>query len=913
MPPSSKTSAPTVLLLDGHSLAYRAFFALAEADLRTTSGQPTNAVYGFTSMLIKAWQDAKSRYLAVAFDRGAPLERLAIRPEYKAQRQTPPDEFRQQVGLIREVLKVLQVPVFEMDNVEADDIIHVLGSQLAAEGATAVVVTADRDFFQMVGPRVRVVMNRRGISDTVTYDEAAVRQRYGFGPERYLDYAALRGDPSDNIEGVPGIGEKTAAKLVQTYGTLEAIFEHLDELPPKNRERLGEAQTRLLENREFFRFRSREELAAHGAPVEILDVSANDLQMGRWDAAEVRRLFDSLEFRTLYERLGTDLPAAAPQGGLSAEAAEVTGIADLEAAFREAARSGVVTMRVAGEKSHPRSAPTSLAVGVPGGARAGARVARLENLGSDPEAVWAAIREPLASARLATHASKDALLRLAAADLKPAGIAMDTEIAAYLVDPARGSYPLDELVAQYLGRELRLEAEPVEGQQALLLDAAGGPADEGAGADLALGAEVVAVSELATLLEKELVERGAWDLLVDLELPLAAVLARVERAGVRLDTDYLAELSEAVGDELRTIEHEIYNPAGEPFNIGSPPQLRRILYEKLALKPTKRTKTGFSTDASVLESLREEHPIVDAILRYRERSKLKSTYLDALPPLVDATTGRLHCRFNQTVASTGRLSSDSPNLQNIPIRTEDGRRIRRAFVPEPGNLLVVADYSQIELRVLAHLSEDPELTSAFARGEDIHRHSISKALGIPLEAVTGELRSIGKMVSYGVTYGMGPFGLAQRLHIPMDQARIYIEGFFASYPRVRDYLDAVVAQAKLEGYTTTILGRRRYLPDLNARNPAIRSNAERMALNAPIQGSAADIIKLAMVKADEALEGRPGRMVLTVHDELVFEVPEAEVEGVAEEMRTVMEGVLDLRVPLKVDLAWGRNWADAKS
>ncbi|MEA2501882.1 MAG: polymerase [Actinomycetota bacterium] len=913
MPPSSKTSAPTVLLLDGHSLAYRAFFALAEADLRTTSGQPTNAVYGFTSMLIKAWQDAKSRYLAVAFDRGAPLERLAIRPEYKAQRQTPPDEFRQQVGLIREVLKVLQVPVFEMDNVEADDIIHVLGSQLAAEGATAVVVTADRDFFQMVGPRVRVVMNRRGISDTVTYDEAAVRQRYGFGPERYLDYAALRGDPSDNIEGVPGIGEKTAAKLVQTYGTLEAIFEHLDELPPKNRERLGEAQTRLLENREFFRFRSREELAAHGAPVEILDVSAKDLQMGRWDAAEVRRLFDSLEFRTLYERLGTDLPAAAPQGGLSAEAAEVTGIAELEAAVREAARSGVVTMRVAGEKSHPRSAPTSLAVGVPGGARAGARVARLENLGSDPEAVWAAIREPLASARLATHASKDALLRLAAADLKPAGIAMDTEIAAYLVDPARGSYPLDELVAQYLGRELRLEAEPVEGQQALLLDGVGGPADEGAGADLALGAEVVAVSELATLLEKELVERGAWDLLVDLELPLAAVLARVERAGVRLDTDYLAELSEAVGDELRTIEHEIYNHAGEPFNIGSPPQLRRILYEKLALKPTKRTKTGFSTDASVLESLREEHPIVDAILRYRERSKLKSTYLDALPPLVDATTGRLHCRFNQTVASTGRLSSDSPNLQNIPIRTEDGRRIRRAFVPEPGNLLVVADYSQIELRVLAHLSEDPELVSAFARGEDIHRHSISKALGIPLEAVTGELRSIGKMVSYGVTYGMGPFGLAQRLHIPMDQARIYIEGFFASYPRVRDYLDAVVAQAKLEGYTTTILGRRRYLPDLNARNPAIRSNAERMALNAPIQGSAADIIKLAMVKADEALEGRPGRMVLTVHDELVFEVPETEVEAVAEEMRTVMEGVLDLRVPLKVDLAWGRNWADAKS
>ncbi|MGH2719625.1 MAG: DNA polymerase, partial [Actinomycetota bacterium] len=404
----------------------------------------------------------------------------------------------------------------------------------------------------------------------------------------------------------------------------------------------------------------------------------------------------------------------------------------------------------------------------------------------------------------------------------------------------------------------------------------------------------------------------AWDLLVDLELPLVGVLARIEEAGVRVDCDDLGEMSEAVGDEIAAIEHEIYALAGEAFNIGSPPQLRRILYEKLALKPSKRTKTGYSTDASVLESLREEHSIVDAILRYRERSKLKSTYLDALPPLVDPRTGRVHCRFNQTVAATGRLSSDSPNLQNIPIRTEEGRQIRRAFVPEPGNVLVVADYSQIELRVLAHLSEDPELVSAFDRGEDIHRHSIAKALGIPVETVTPELRSIGKMVSYGVTYGMGPFGLAQRLHIPMDQARTYIEGFFASYPQVRTYLDSVVARATEDGFTTTILGRRRYLPELANKNPRVRSLGERMALNAPIQGSAADIIKLAMVRADEAMAQGPGRMVLTVHDELVFEVPEGDVEGVAETVRASMEGVLDLRVPLRVDLAWGPNWADAK-
>ena len=899
-----RATGPTVLLLDGHSLAYRAYFALAEADLHTTSGQPTHAVYGFTSMLIKAWQESKTRHVAVAFDRGAPLERLAIRPEYKAQRPSQPDEFRSQLGLIREVLSVLKVPVFELDNVEADDVIHIIAHRLADEGATAMVVTADRDFFQTVGPRIRLIMNRRGISDTVTYDEAAVRQRYGFGPDQYLDYAALRGDPSDNIEGVAGIGEKTAQKLVVTYGSLEGIFEHEAEHTPKLRERLLGARDRLFENREFFRLRTAEDLAVQGVPVERLAVSAADLEMGRWDPAEVRRLFDTLEFRTLYERLAVDLPEAAPQGGLSAEAAELSTVDDVRDALAGATPGGVLTLRVSGERAHPRAAPTSLAIGVAGGAR----VIRVEAF-PEPDQLWAALREGIEPVQLTTHGAKDTLLRLGSAGIQPAGIAMDTEIAAYLVDPARGSYPLNELVALYLGRELRLEAEPDDGQQSLALD----DLPSSPGDDLALGTEVVAVGQLATLLEKELVERGAWDLFVDLELPLTGVLTRVEQAGVKVDTEYLLEMSEAVGDELRALEHEIHAMAGEPFNIGSPPQLRRILYEKLELKPSKRTKTGFSTDAGVLETLREEHPIIDTILRYRERSKLKSTYLDALPPLVDARTGRLHCRFNQTVASTGRLSSDSPNLQNIPIRTEEGKQIRRAFIPEQAHVLLVADYSQIELRVLAHLSEDPELVGAFERGEDIHRRSIANALGIPLDTVTPELRSIGKMVSYGVTYGMGPFGLAQRLHIPMDQARTYIEGFFASYPKVRDYLDSVVARATAEGYTTTLLGRRRYLPELQSKNPRVRSLGERMALNAPIQGSAADIIKLAMVRADAAVNALPARMVLTVHDELVFEAAADAVETVAAAVRTAMEGVLDLRVPLAVDLAWGPNWADAKA
>ncbi len=903
--PVSKPAHETIILLDGHSLAFRAFYALAEADLRTSAGHPTNAVFGFTSMLIKAWQQTKTRHLAVAFDRGQPLERLHIRPEYKAQRIAPPDEFNQQLGLIREVLAILRIPVFELDNVEADDVISIVGSRLAEEGHQVLVVTADRDFFQMVGPRINVMMNRRGITDTVIYDVAALRQRFGFGPERYLDYAALRGDPSDNIPGVPGVGEKTAARLVQTYETLEAIFDHLEELTPRVRGALGEARERLLENREFFRFRSAEELAVQGVPVQRLEVPIEELEIGGWDAEEVRRLFDALEFRTLYERLAAQLPtdplASGEHPGLEAVVKEVGGRVALEALARQIDQAKGVTLRVAGDRLRCREAPSALGVLTPDGAS----VLRLG--GPDDETARRLLGPALKDARLSTHGSKEALLRMRAMGIEPGGVAMDTEIAAYLVDPARGSYPLDELVRRYLKRELRLHADPGgEGQQSLELTAASD--DE----VMALGTEVVAVEQLAPLLEKELVERGSWNLLCDLELPLAAVLARMEWAGVKVDIRYLEAMSDSIASELRRIEEEIFHHAGAPFNINSPPQLRTVLYERLGLRPSKRTKTGFSTDASVLESLREEHPIVDAILRFRERAKLRSTYIDALPPLVDPRTKRLHCRFNQTVAATGRLSSDSPNLQNIPVRTEEGRQIRRAFIPEEGYLLLVADYSQIELRVLAHLSGDPELVSAFERGQDIHRSSIAKALGIDEDSVTPELRSIGKMVSYGVTYGMGPYGLSQRLRIPMEAARTYIEGFFALYPGVRAYLDSVVGRAAEEGFTTTLLGRRRYLPELQARNPRIRSLGERMALNAPIQGSAADIMKLAMVRADRSLGEGLARMVLTVHDELVLEVPAGEVHEAGARVREAMEGAVELSVPLKVDLAWGPNWAGAK-
>ncbi|HEX2053521.1 MAG TPA: DNA polymerase I, partial [Actinomycetota bacterium] len=728
-----------------------------------------------------------------------------------------------------------------------------------------------------------------------------------FEPPQYLDYAALRGDPSDNIAGVAGIGEKTAAKLIQTYGSLENVLEHLDELTPRIRTNLAEAGPRLLENKEFFRFRTPDELREQGVAAEMLEVGYEDLTMGEWDFNRIRQLFDSLEFRVLYDRLAADRPEAlAAATGFEGAALEVRTMEDLESLVTELDQGSSVVVRLIGDPSNSRRPAETVAFATPDGAH----VVRVQEGPLPAPHVWEALRPVFETRGLATHGAKDALQRLAAVGISPGEVAMDTEIAAYLVDPARGTYRLDELARHYLDRELKLDepaSEPDQGQQSLL---AGG--DDGTDHVAAAGLEAIATSELVEVLSKQLRERGAWKLFSELEIPLTGVLAKIERAGVRLDTDYLDEMSLTLAKELDAVEHRIYSLAGEPFNIASPPQLRHVLYEKLGLKPSKKTKTGYSTDAKVLESLIEEHPIIESILRHREISKLKSTYIDALPRLVDPATGRLHTRFNQTVATTGRLSSDNPNLQNIPIRTEEGKQIRRAFIPEGGNLLVVADYSQIELRLLAHLSGDAELSGAFARGDDIHRLSIGKALGIDPAEVTPAQRSIGKMVSYGVTYGMGPFGLSQRLRIPVDQARTYIEGFFATYPEIRPYLDAVVAKATEEGFTTTMLGRRRYLPELRSRNPRVRGLGERQALNAPLQGSAADIMKLAMVKVDRALEGSPARMVLTVHDELVFEVPEDDVKQTAETIREVMEDAVELTVPLTVDLAWGPNWAEAK-
>jgi DNA polymerase-1 len=868
-----------IFLLDGHSLSYRAYFALPTS-LATSSGQVTNAVYGFTSMLIKLLTEERPDRIAVAFDKGAPTVRLEKYAEYKAGRAETPDEFREQLGLIREVLEALRIPIVEVEGHEADDAIATLASRATEQEMEAVVVTADRDFFQLVRPGIRVMFNRRGISDIVDYDAKAVEDRFGLPPEKYLDYVALKGDPSDNIPGIPGVGEKTASKLIREYGSAEAVAAHAEDLPPKVRAGVVEAGDDIVRNKDVARLETSLELA----------VSPEECVMGQWDQDAVRRLFNSLEFRTLLERL-EDVGVAGPRLDTAdlelrqGKAADLTGVLEGD---------GPAALALEADRQHLRG------VAVSSGGSAAIHV-RLE--GSIPEGLRRWLADPTRAKWV--HDAKEvetAALRLG---LRVEGVAFDTMLAGYVLDPAEASYPLGVLSARYLGADLMEGVESPETDDGQL------PLDE---TWRPVAAQAAAIALLAPVMEERADRAGIRALLEDVELPLARVLSRMQAAGVALDVEYLGEMSETVGDRMRDLEGRIYQHAGQDFNIGSPPQLASILYEKLGLPVLKRTIKGRapSTEADVLEKLRDHHPIVESLLAYRELSKLKSTYLDALPPLVNPDTGRVHTTYNQAAAATGRLSSLNPNLQNIPIRGELGRQIRKAFVSgSEDRVLLVADYSQIELRVLAHLTGDPALAEAFASDTDIHAATAGKVFGLPPEQVDPELRRRAKMVNYGLAYGMNAYGLATRLDIPPDEAQEFIDAYFEGFPNVRDFLDKQVGVAAAEGYTQTMLGRRRYLPELQSPNPRIRDMGRRMALNAPIQGSAADILKLAMIRVDAAVEAMPATLVLTVHDELVLEADADTVAETAEVVRKEMESAYELSVPLRVDLGWGANWAEA--
>jgi DNA polymerase-1 len=900
MPAAKRSKRPKLLLLDGHSLAFRAFYALPE-DLATSDGTHTNAVYGFTAMLIKLLQDERPDYIACSFDLGAPIERVAEFADYKSNRSAAPDNFSSQMPLIKEVLRVMKMPIFVLEGHEADDIISFLAKRSEEEGVDVRIVTGDRDFFQLVNDNIHVLYNRRGISDIVEMNAKAVQERYGIPPSKYVDLKALEGDPSDNLPGVPGVGTKTAAKLIQKYGSAEEAVAHASEQTPKLAQNLAAHADQVAINKKLSTL----------VEVPLEDVAISNLKMGPWDLDEIRELFGSLEFRTLLERLLSDLPKTAEGEGDPFEL-EVS-IASTPAAVEELA--GV--LRTAGsfaldiDPVSPRGVPRSIAFSwkgqscfVPVG-REGVTVSELA-------AFLGPVLEDPQVTKIA-HDVRAALLSASAAGVTLHGVELDTHIAAYLLDPGASGYALEEIARKYSGRELKAagaEREELDAQAALDLGEEDRSKREAEDASL----RALAVAEVATVVRPELDRVGMSDLYATVEHPLIPVLAEMERTGVKIDLDYLAEMARDLDKKIAVLETECYEAAGERINLGSPSQLRVLLYDRLGLKTTRRTKSGLSTDARALQQLVDQHPFVQKLLDYRELAKLKNTYVDALPPLVDEADGRVHTTYDQTVAATGRLSSTNPNLMNIPIRTDLGRQIRRAFIPEEGHRLLSVDYSQIELRVMAHLSQDPILLQVFETGEDIHAATAARVYGLDPHELRPQHRTVAKMVNYGLAYGMGAPGLAERLNVPVPEAREIMDQYFKVFGGVKAFLDQVVTQAYADGFTTTMFGRRRYLPELGSGNPRVRSIGERQALNAPIQGSAADIMKLAMIGVDGAMRERRLRtqMILTVHDELVFELPPEESDAAADLVTREMTQVCEMRVPLAVEMSFGDNWAEAK-
>ncbi|MCU1447857.1 MAG: polymerase [Acidimicrobiales bacterium] len=891
-----------ILLLDGNSIAYRAFFALP-TDLATASGQVTNAVFGFTSMLINLLKDHKPDGIGVAWDRPEPTFRHALVPDYKAGRAEAPDILRQQLGLVRQVVETLKIPMVDAAGFEADDVIATLATQARERGDEVIVVTGDRDEYQLVeDPYVKVLYNRRGVSDYVLYDEAGIKERTGVTPDQYPEYAALRGDPSDNLPGVPGVGEKTAAKLINTYGDIDGIYANVDKNTPKLRENLKAHEAQVRSN-------------AQATPLVRdvpLDVSLDDLRMGEWDDEEVRSLFTFLEFRTLWDRLveavgGLPEQTAAPDAGepLDVDVERLVTAADASKALEKlAAGEGPLAIAAAWSGAEGRSELGGLAF------------AEGE---STAEALWLDARllahEGVAPALdtlvgeggrpLEAHRAKELMRALEPHGVDLQSIDLDTAVGAYLVDPAESQYLLEDLALRYLGVDLRPAGAPPAGQ----LDLDGTEDVPGTEA----GRRAVAVARLAPALREAMAARSLFALYDDIERPLIRVLARMERVGVRVDVEYLRELIVGLESEVRRLEKEIQEDAGETFVVNSTQQLRRILFDQLGLQPQKRTKTGFSTDAASLEKLRGQHPIIEKLLRYREFEKLRSTYGESLLAYV-SEDDRIHATFNQTVARTGRLSSEEPNLHNIPIRREEGRRFRRAFIPAEGWQFLVADYNQIELRVIAHLAEDPGLIEAFTTGQDIHATTAARIFGVDQNDVAVDQRSTAKMVSYGLAYGMEAYGLGQRLGIPVEDAALILAAYFEAFPKVKAYMEQTVAEARDRGYTETLFGRRRQIPELSSNNYRIRQAGERQAMNAGIQGLAADIFKIALVRLDRSLEdeGLASRLVLQVHDEVILEVPPDEHERAAELTLAAMSGACELCVDLAVNLSWGDSWADAK-
>jgi DNA polymerase-1 len=971
------------MLLDANGLIYRAYFALYNTPLTTSHGELVNAVFGFWSIVLRGFQDVRPDYVMACFDLAAPTFRHEAFADYKATRRKMPDDLRDQFPKVRELIEAFGIPIHQLEGWEADDLIGTLCREAEQQGLETTIVSGDLDMLQLVSDRTSVMTTRGGVQQTVVYDPEAVFQRYGLTPAQMIDFKALKGDTTDNIPGIPGVGDKTAAKLLIDFGTLDDIYADPARVAPeKLRQKVLEHRDQVLANRELVTIH-------RDLPIELDLTTA---RLGDYDRAEVIRLFREYEFRSLVERLpgvegeaplapgellrqedgtspipaaivpgrvlsarprggsggegsglqltldfaalgdgghhpaaaeasapsaagGADAGASAGASGEAAIAATAPAIADpterLRALLRDPGLAG--TLGAGDDPSDWLAAQSTLAVGLALddprprrgtilGLAVGGTDGRLIVAGPEEAprllGLLGSLSVPLAGhdvkrvlvaelARRDPSGSREPIHR--GAPLPPVGF--DTQIAAYILNAALRSQTLVDICAERLDIELP-------------------PAGTLGGRDHA-AVEAAAVAAARASMEPALRDAELAQLYAELELPLVPVLAAMEATGVALDRAALDALRSEFAIEIARLEGGIYEAVGHEFNLGSPKQLEQVLFYELDLPRGKRTKTGYSTDATVLEELRPAHPMIPMLLDWRVYTKLKSTYVDALPLLLDERTGRLHTTFHQAVAATGRLSSSDPNLQNIPIRSDLGRRIRRAFVAgDPATTLLAADYSQIELRILAHVSGDAALKDAFARKVDIHRETAALVLHKDPADVTADERSMAKMVNFGIAYGMSDFGLSTRANIPRAEAQAFISSYFSSYSGISYYMLHIKDVARQQGYVTTLLGRRRWIPELQQRNPNLRAAGERMAINMPIQGTAADIMKIAMIRVDERLRaaGSPARVLLQVHDELLLEVPRDAVEATAELVRSTMEGAMPLDVPLDVDVKVGDDW-----
>jgi len=917
---------PLLVLIDGHGIIHRAYHAFKEPLIVPRTGEVVTAVYGVANTLLSVLEQLNPTHIAIALDPRGPTFRHELDITYKAQRIATPEDLTSQIGRCIELIEAFNIPIFRVPGFEADDVLGTLARETEEQGIDTFVVSLDSDMVQLVGPHVRLFMMRPYQRDTVTYDEAAVREHYGFEPRRMADFKGLKGDASDNIPGVPGIGEKTAVRLIQQFGGVEGVYEHIDEVEP---EKLRE----LL--------RSHEAQARHSKQMATLrtDVPvALDLQAAhrkRFDRQKVLDIFRELEFRTLVSRIPESGAQAEVQALPCDEALAPTDYRtifteeDLRALVRRLAAARAFALDTETDDIVPMRAPL---VGIsvsPAAAEAYYIPVGHQPALGQPEQLplstvithMGPLLEDTALAKTA-HNGKYDMVVLANHGLTVENLAFDTMIAAYLLGEgggaaggspvAGGSLSLKWLVSKRLGIEMTPITDLIGKAGAKQLPMSAVSIEQAA---CYACADADLTGRLREVLEPELKRQNLWKLFDEVEMPLVPVLARMEMTGVALDVSVLRELSRHLSGQIVALEKEIYDAAGHQFTIGSPQQLSKVLFEDLNLPKSRRGKQGYSTDALVLESLRGAHPIIDLILQYRQVTKLKSTYIDTLPVLIHPKTNRVHTNFNQTVAATGRLSSNDPNLQNIPVRSELGGQVRAAFIardigPEP--LLLGADYSQVELRILAHLCHDPLLLQSFREDIDIHAATASEIFGVSLDAVTPEMRRRAKVFNFGVLYGLTGFGLSQREGIPREEAQRFIDTYFERYPRVKEWREQTIAETRAKGYAETMMGRRRYIPEINANNPMVRAAAERIAVNMPAQGTASDIIKVAMNRIDAELSerGLRSKMLLQVHDELIFEGPSAEMDALREMVLRIMPASLDLDVPLKVDVKVGKNWGE---